>query len=167
MNDVAPSAPPLLTLSAATPDDAELVLTLTVAAYEEYRHTLVPASGVFKETVVTVRHDLTTGGGVLLLRDGEPVGCGRCETAADGSHLYIGRLAVLPAYRQQGYAAHMINWFAEHARARGLPELRLGVRLALPRNLNLYTRLGFEIFDYETRPDHPGRVSAWMRKRLG
>ena len=45
-------------LRVATPADAPLVLALTLAAYEEYRDVLVPESGVFGETIETVRSHL-------------------------------------------------------------------------------------------------------------
>ena len=50
-----------LALRAATAADAALVLTLTLAAYEEYRGVLVPESGVFGETLETVRSHLEGG----------------------------------------------------------------------------------------------------------
>ncbi len=52
-----------LALRAATAADAALVLTLTLAAYEEYRGVLVPESGVFGETLETVRSHLEGGVG--------------------------------------------------------------------------------------------------------
>jgi ribosomal protein S18 acetylase RimI-like enzyme len=59
----------------------------------------------------------------------------------------------------------MLDWFEQRAAALGVPEVRLGVRLNLPRNIALYERVGYEIFDYEFRPGY-GRVSAWMRKKV-
>ena len=50
-----------LALRAATAADAALVLALTLAAYEEYRGVLVPESGVFGETLETVRSHLEGG----------------------------------------------------------------------------------------------------------
>ena len=50
-----------LALRAATAADAALVLTLMLAAYEEYRGVLVPESGVFGETLETVRSHLEGG----------------------------------------------------------------------------------------------------------
>lgn len=154
-----------LLMRPAQADDLNLIMRLTLAAYEEYRDTLVPASGVFSESLEEVREELSRGGAVIALLDGVPAGCGRYEVNPERTHLYFGRLSVLPAYRQRGIAARMIGWFEEQARALGLPEVRLGARLNLPRNIDLYTRLGYEVYDYEDRPDY-GRVSAWMRKRI-
>jgi GNAT superfamily N-acetyltransferase len=52
-----------LALRAATAADSALVLALTLAAYEEYRGVLVPESGVFGETLETVRSYLEGGVG--------------------------------------------------------------------------------------------------------
>lgn len=157
---------PSLELREAAPEDAPLVLRLTLAAYEEYRDTLVPASGVFSETLDEVRAEVENGGVVIVWLNGEPVGCGRSEIPADRSHLYVGRLAVLPAARGRGIATRMLAWFEARAAALGLLEVQLGVRLMLPRNILLYERVGYEVFGYEDRPGY-GRISAWMRRRVG
>ena len=152
-------------IATATPDDAALVHRLTLAAYEEYRGVLVPESGVFAQDLDDVRADIAAGGAIIVWLGGKPVGCGRFAVPADRSHLYVGRLAVLPLYRGQGIASRMLGWCEGHAAALGLPEVQLGVRLQLPRNRALYERLGYETFGYEERPGY-GRTSAWMRKRV-
>lgn len=148
----------------ATPDDALLVHDLTLAAYEEYRETLVPPSGVFEDSVDDVRGEIEAGGAVIARWNGVPAGCARYEVAPDGSHLYVGRVAVVPAYRRRGIAGAMMGWCERFAADRGLPEVQLGARLNLPGNIALYTHLGYEIHDYEVREGF-GRVAAWMRKR--
>ena len=154
-----------LSLRAATPDDAALILALTLAAYEEYRGRLVPPSGVFEETLAEVESAIALGGAVVASRDGAACGCGRYEVASDGSHLYFDRLAVPPPFRRSSVASAIVRWFEARAAELGLPEVRLGVRLALPGNIALYRGLGYAIDGYEDRPDY-GRVAAWMRKRL-
>jgi GNAT superfamily N-acetyltransferase len=146
-------------------EDAELIFRLTLAAYEEYRDTLVPASGVFRESLDDVRDEIARGGAVIAWLGSEPIGCGRYEVDPEGKHLYFGRLSVLSEHRGRGVAARMVGWFEERARALGLPQVELGVRLNLPRNVDLYSRLGYEIVGYEERPGY-GRVSAQMRKRV-
>ena len=154
-----------LKLRAATPADAELIFALTLAAYEEYRGRLAPPSGVFEETLADVRLAIDLGGAVIATLDGEPCGCGRYEIAVDGSHLYFDRLSVPPRYRRRGVASAIVRWFEAHARELGIPEVRLGVRLALPGNIALYRGLGYTVDGYEDRPLE-GRTSAWMHKRL-
>jgi GNAT superfamily N-acetyltransferase len=154
-----------LRIVTATPSDAALVHRLTLAAYDEYRGVLVPESGVFAQDLDDVRADMAAGGAIIVWLGSRPVGCGRYAIPADRSHLYVGRLAVLPSARGKGIASRMLAWCEGHAAALGLPEVQLGVRLQLPRNLTLYERLGYETFGYEERPGY-GRISAWMRKRV-
>lgn len=163
MNEEADST---LRLRDATPDDAALVEQLTLAAYAEYRGVLVPMSGVFSESLDEIGEELAHGGGVIVERGDAPVACARFEVAADRSHLYIGRLAVLPETRRRGVARAMLAWLERRAQTLGLPEVRLGVRLALESNIRLYERAGYVVFDYEDRPQF-GRISAWMRKPVG
>ena len=156
---------PAITLREAAPDDAPLLHRLMLAAYAEYRDTLVPASGAFAETEEEVRAAVAAGGGVLAWVGEEPAGCGRFEYGPEHGFIEVGRLSVLPAYRGRSLATRMLRWFEERAAALGVPEVRLGVRLNLPRNIALYERAGYEVFDYEDRPGY-GRVSAWMRRRV-
>jgi ribosomal protein S18 acetylase RimI-like enzyme len=149
----------------ATPDDAALVHALTLAAYEEYRDTLTPPSGVFDDSVADVRREIADGGAIIAFWQDEPAGCARFEVAPDGSHLYVGRVAVVPDWRGRGIVAMMMDWCERHAAERGPPEVRLGARLGLPRNIALYTRLGYEIDGYEEDAGF-GRIAAWMRKRV-
>lgn len=159
------ATPADLHLRNATPADAPLVFSLTLAAYEEYRHTLVPPSGVFGESEAAVRSELERGGGVVAALGGEPVGCARFEIDPAGGFLYFGRLAVLPAFRRRGIAARIVRWLEARALELGLLEVRLGARLSLPGNIRLYTALGYETYDHEERAAF-GVVSAEMRRRL-
>jgi GNAT superfamily N-acetyltransferase len=154
-----------LTLRAATADDAPLLHHLMLAAYEEYRDTLVPASGAFEETVEDVRCAIVEGGGVVVLLDGEPVGCGRFDIGPERAFIEVGRLSVVPARRGGGIATRMLKWFEERAAVLSIPEVRLGVRLNLPRNIALYERAGYSAYDYEDRPGY-GRVAVWIRKAV-
>ncbi|HLZ72179.1 MAG TPA: GNAT family N-acetyltransferase [Dehalococcoidia bacterium] len=160
------SEPPLtLTLSETTPSDAETVAAVTLAAYAEYRLTLVPPSGVFSEALADVRRDLAHGGGVIASLGGEAVACARYECDPAGGFLYFGRLAVLPAHRRRGIAGQIVRWLEERALGLGLPEVRLGARLSLPANIRLYEGLGYTTYNYEERAGF-GIVSAEMRRRL-
>src|SRR5579883_2582416 len=129
----------MLTFREATPADAPLIFALTLAAYEEYRGRLVPESGVFEESLADVEEAIRHDGAVIAYLGDQPAGCGRYEIAADRSHLYFDRLSVPPAYRRRGVASAIVRWFERRAAAEGLPEVRLGVRLALPGNIALYT----------------------------
>jgi GNAT superfamily N-acetyltransferase len=135
-------------LARATRDDAVLVHRLTQAAYAEYRGVLDPPSGVDREGVADVERALDDGGAVLAWIGDTAVGAVRFHHAAD--HLAVERLAVIPTARGQGIARGLLAWLEELARQSHLSEVHLGVRLSLPRNVDLYQRLG-----YTMRRVHP------------
>jgi GNAT superfamily N-acetyltransferase len=158
--------------------DAALVHRLTLEAYEEYRGALVPESGVFRETEADVEEAILRGGAFIATVDGTPVGCARwvVERGGDGEHvnagvnagaagefLYIGRVSVLPSHRGRGIAAMLVARCEALARRLGLGEARLGVRIGLARNRELYERLGYVPFGEEVREGF-GPIAIWMRR---
>ena len=73
---------------------------------------------------------------------------------------------MLPTARGLGLAARLIEAVEAEARARGLPGVRLGVRIALPANQRLFDSLGYREISREAHPgfDHPTSIN--MRKAL-
>lgn len=122
--------------------DAEIVHRLTQAAFGGLA-ALDPPSGADRETVAAVRRDLETHGGALARAGARPVGCLRF--AAEHGHLHVRRVAVLPELQGKGIGRELMRWAENHAAAKGLPEVTVGVRLALPANLAFYKRLGYEV----------------------
>ena len=72
---------------------------------------------------------------------GTPAGCVLYEVNPD--HVYLFRLAVLPAHRRQGLGRALVESVEARARERGLRRVRLGVRVALPGQRASYERLGY------------------------
>ncbi len=122
---------------------APLVRELMLAAFEEYRGNLVVPSSAHDETVDDVVAHLNEGGGVLARCEGEVVGSGRYEWRE--GYVYIGRLSVLPPFRGRGVGAAMMEAIHGTARERGVPEVRISVRTLLPKNIELYERLGYVV----------------------
>jgi GNAT superfamily N-acetyltransferase len=152
------------------------------------------ASGDGHESSGDERH-AARAGGVIASIDGVPVGCARWSVrggdddrstglatggdhagSATGSggtapevpaaHLHVGRVAVVPAWRGRGVATALMGWLEEFAASRGLSEIRLAVRLTLPRNEAFYRRLGYrQTGRLETREGF-GPIALWMSKRL-
>ena len=152
-------------------------------------------AGVRRHLQGDAGHSRATGGGgepasgaVLALLDGQAVGCARWSVQTDepegglrgaadapvtrgaraqgGAYLYVGRVAVLPAHRRRGVATALMTWCERLAQRRGLHEVRLGVRLTLPRNEIFYERLGYRrTGELETRAGY-GPIARWMAKRV-
>jgi len=159
-----------LVLRAATAADAPVLAATIAAAFEQYRGKLVPESGAFGETAGSIAHelahDLSKGGAgaIVAERNGAIVAC--VMTRLEDGDLYLGRLAVLPAARGLGLAGRLIEAVEAEARARGLPGVRLGVRIALPANQKLFKSLGYREISRDAHPgfDHPTSIN--MRKPL-
>lgn len=81
------------------------------------------------------REHLYLAGGASL------AGCAFFAEQADA--LYIGKLAIDPAYQRQGLGRAFIGAAHDLARARGLPRLRLETRIELTENHAAFRALGF------------------------
>ena len=136
-----------------------------------------PASAAADSTVPA------RSGGVIASVDGAAVGCARWSVQMDDepaeaersgggpgrprAFLYVGRVAVLPAHRGRGVATALMAWCERLAADRGLREVRLGVRLGLPRNEALYRHLGYRPTGSLEEREGYGPIARWMAKPLG
>jgi ribosomal protein S18 acetylase RimI-like enzyme len=152
-------------LRAATAADAPTIAATIAAAFTQYRGKLIPESSAFRETPEAIVKQLANGSGAIVAeRNGTMLGCVMTELLE--GDLYFGRLAVLQAARGLGLAKRLIAAVEDDARARGLPGVRLGVRIALPENQKLFSSLGYREISREAHPgfDHPTSIN--MRKPL-
>ena len=154
-----------LTLRDATPSDTEAVYQVTKAAYEEYRGSLDPPSGVDKETLEAAENALHEGSAVLALVDGIVVGAARYEQRDNGS-LYVGRLAVLPSHRRRGIGRALMGAVEERARRLGSARVTLGVRDQLPQNRAFYESLGYRVDGHRSHPGYDHVTWTGMSKAL-
>jgi ribosomal protein S18 acetylase RimI-like enzyme len=153
-----------LVLRDATAADAALLVGVLHAAFEEYRGRLDPPSGVHGETVATVRQNLTRACAVLALQGEAVAGCVFCEPQAD--HLYLSRLAVLPAYRRAGVGRALVAAVEQRAPALHLLRVRLGVRLALTELRAAYERMGYRPIEYHAHPGYPAPTYVVLEKEV-
>lgn len=149
----------------ATLKDASLLATTIAAAFEQYRGKLVPESGAFGETADNITRQLKGGAGALIAeRNGQVLAC--VMTEMQEGDLYFGRLAVLPQARGLGLAKRLIGAVEAEARRRGLPGVRLGVRVVLTDNQRLFNSLGYVETSREPHPGFDYPTSINMRKAL-
>jgi ribosomal protein S18 acetylase RimI-like enzyme len=154
-----------LALRAATLADAPAIAATIATAFAQYRSILVPESSAFRETPEAITTQLAAGSSVIVAeRNGTMIGCVVTEVLE--GDLYFGRLAVLPEARGTGLAKRLIGAVEDEARRRGLPGVRLGVRIALEANQRLFNSLGYREISREAHPgfDHPTSIN--MRKPL-
>lgn len=153
-----------VTLEFIGPEHAAVVRDLMRAAFSEYDAVLTVPSSSMWESVEDVAGHIAEGGAVLARVGAEAVGSGRYALRDD--HVYIGRLSVLPAYRGRGIGAAMMLAMEQRAVAEGRTEARISVRTLLPKNIELYERLGYVV---TTRYQHErgNEIIVDLAKPLG
>ena len=129
-----------------------IVLSLLVALPGATRAEVPAAIAAPGETTVATWH--AEGAQVYECKaggDGKLVASIFC--AMNGDALYVGRLAVAPAYRRRGVASALVDAAKAEARRLGAKRITLGARIALPGNVALFRRHGFMIV---RETCHPG-----------
>jgi len=141
----------------ATAADVPAVKAVTDAAYERYVERIgrVPLPMEADPAAnVTERR-------VFLLR--EPVRS-LVVIEAHQDHLFLDSIAVHPDAHGQGAGRRLLTFVEAHARALGLPEIRLYTNALMWENQQIYPKFGYEVV--ERRVDGPyDRIH--YRKRLG
>jgi len=153
----------MITVTDATVEQAPLVHRIMLDAFAEYLGILDPPSGAHAETVEDVIAAMDQGGAVIAWENGDAIGSGRWRM--DEGSVYIGRISVLPAYRGRGAAHAMLMHMERIARERGFSRTRLGVRVLLPQNIELYQKVGYVITEKITHPKGNAEV-VFMEKKL-
>jgi len=134
------------------------------AAFAEYRGVLEPPSGALGLDAAAVRHLLELGGILVCESDGRIAACVFHRTHAD--YVYLGRLAVLPAFRGRGLGVRLVAEVEALAVAAGRNRVRLGVRLNLPRNREFFERLGYRQVGLDSHTGSTVPTFAWLEKRV-
>ncbi len=130
-----------LTLRRATAADAVAIADLVRLAFAAQSAQTNPPSSALKETPATITHELSIGGGAVVM-EGEAM-VGAVLWREEERSLYVGRLAVDPARRRRGIARMLMAECEREARRRGLKRMHLGVRLVLEDNRRLFLSCGF------------------------
>lgn len=131
--------------------DFDPVLGLIQSSFAFMHGRIDPPSSATRLSVADLSRQAGEGEIWLLEEAGHPIAC-MVLTPSDG-HLYLGKLAVDPAFRRQGLARQLVKHAVARARALALPELRLETRVELAENHKTFQAMGFT----ETgRSAHPG-----------
>ena len=153
------------TLDDAAFEDAPILTQLIVAAFEDQRGRIDPPSGAHHETPEKVLAKLAQGGGILAKRGDEAAGCVLYYPDDTGA-MYLGRLAVLPAYRQHGLGQILVEAVEAKARAAGYNSVTLSVRVALPKNRAYFERMGYAFTSADYHPGYTEPTFVHMAKPL-
>jgi len=148
----------------ATAQDVDTLTTIIRTAFAEYHDKLDPPSGAHAENPDQIRAKLAKGGATLALIGDKYAGC-VLYYPQDG-YLYLGRLAVLPDYRQHGVGQALVAAVERKGVEMGLPGVRLGVRIALPRNHAFFERLGYRVIGSHCHPGYTEPTFMTLEKPL-
>ena len=142
-----------------------LVHSIMRTAFAEFQGTLQPDSGANRETVEDVQAAMREGGAVLAWDGPEAIGSARYVIHLD--HLYVERVAVLPSHRRRGIASKLMACMEERARELGRPRIRVGVRMSLTGNVDLYRSLGYATIEVVPHQRGPDRIASMVKELDG
>lgn len=127
----------------AEKEDASLIAHLTRRCWADK---VAASSSGHREDKDKVSADLLQGGGFVLLLNEELAGSVRWLPLESAAHIWeVMRMGILPAFRGNGLAQHLLAAVIDSAHTAGVAELRLGVRSDQPRLLDLYAAYGFAL----------------------
>jgi GNAT superfamily N-acetyltransferase len=154
-------------LRAGGRDDAAALASLIRLAFAAQPIATDPPSSALRETAATIAAHFDGGGGAIVA-DGPlasgPVAALLWLEKADG--LYLGRLAVHPAWRGRGLARRLIAAAEQAAHRAGHVRLFVSTRLALVSNRRLFLSSGFVETRRSAHPGYAVPTSVEMEKRL-
>jgi GNAT superfamily N-acetyltransferase len=101
---------------------------------------------------------------LLAFSGGRLAGCVFCTPRDDC--LYVGKLAVEPAYQGHGIGRALMARAEAEARALGLPAIELQTRVELVENHAAFARMGFVRTAETAHEGHERSTSVTMRKTL-
>jgi predicted N-acetyltransferase YhbS len=123
-----------------------------------------PPPSALRVTEADVTSHLQSGSGAVAEADGNLVGSALWNASEGG--LYVGRLAVAPAWRRRGVARALVVAAEVAARKASLPRLYLSTRLVLLDNRLLFATCGFVETTREAHPGYAEPTFVNMEKRL-
>jgi predicted N-acetyltransferase YhbS len=154
------------TIRPLAPGDAAAALAVIHAAFRAQSVPTDPPSAALRETVETIAAHIAADGGACAVSGPEGIVAVLLWAEKEGDALYLGRLAVPPAWRRRGLARALVAAAEAEARRRGLARLTLGVRLVLEDNRALFAGCGFVETERTCHPGYTEPTSATMEKRL-
>ncbi|WP_257350700.1 GNAT family N-acetyltransferase [Pseudalkalibacillus decolorationis] len=127
--------------------DALLIHDLMIKAFMEYKDE-VPPSSALEETVQSISTALKDGEqGLIGYIDDEPVGMIRFQLKENGVYFY--RLSVIPEKQGQGIAKKILKSLEDYANKKEIPTILCKVRMTVPKNIKLYSSIGYSIYNEE------------------
>ncbi|MFV2046106.1 GNAT family N-acetyltransferase [Metabacillus sp. YM-086] len=150
----------------ATTSEAAVVHDLMIKAFIEYNNESPPSSAL-DETVHSVLDALEKGEKALIAFDeNRPVGMVRFQLKNEG--LYFYRLSVIPEKQGKGIGKKILSSIEDYANKVGVSTILCKVRMTVPKNINLYSSIGYSVYDEEVvhKPNSVNVKVLSMKKEL-
>lgn len=144
--------------------DAPVIYDLMIQAFKEFKN---PPSSALDETVQSVSDALENGEKALIAyEESQPVGMVRFQLKDEG--LYFYRLSVIPEKQGKGIAKKLLKSLEEYANNIGVPKLFCKVRMTVTKNIQLYSSVGYRVYDEEVvhKPNGINLKVVAMKKEL-
>ncbi|TXC92900.1 GNAT family N-acetyltransferase [Metabacillus litoralis] len=135
-------------------------------AFLEYKNEDTPSSAL-EETVQSISQSLENGEKALIaLEDNIPVGMIRFQLNHEG--LYFYRLSVIPEKQGKGIAKNILQHLEEYAKQVDVTTILCKVRMNLQRNIQLYSSVGYTLYDEEIvhKPNGASIKVVSMKKEI-
>ncbi|MBW6423620.1 GNAT family N-acetyltransferase [Rhizobium sp. XQZ8] len=142
--------------------DELLALILSSFAYMD--GVIDPPSSAHRLTLMSLAQKARDEVAFAALEEGKLAGCVFCKP--EPGFLYIGKLAISPAWQGKGIGRKLLSFAEEVAREKGLPVLRLETRIELTANHATFARWGFEKTAENSHAGFTRITSIEMQKRL-
>lgn len=139
-----------LTIRFAKHEEAEAIYSMIKESFLDYmKYTnntgIAPA---LKDTVEDVQKVVDEQKVLVLLDDDEPVGSLRCNI--DGKYAYIGRVCILPKYRQRGYGTLLMHKAEDFCVKNGVKCLALHTTAHNVPLIRFYMNVGYIVHSATT-----------------
>jgi ribosomal protein S18 acetylase RimI-like enzyme len=125
-------------IRAARAADVPAVKAVTDMAYHHY----IARIGVVPQPMEADHTANVAAGRVFVV--GEPV-IGLVVIEVHGDHLFLDSIAVHPDAHGKGVGRRLLEFVDAHARALGLPEVRLYTNALMWENREIYPKYGYEV----------------------
>jgi predicted N-acetyltransferase YhbS len=144
--------------------DAAAVAALIRLAFAAQFTVTDPPPSALRVREGDIAAHLGAGGGAVAEAAGGVVGSALWSEQDGG--LYLGRLAVAPAWRGRGIARALVATAEAAARRMALPGIHLSTRLVLLDNRRLFAACGFVETACHAHPGYAEPTFVTMEKRL-
>ena len=140
------------------------LLDLILSSFAYMNGRIDPPSSALSLTPAALKAKATAEIGYIALENGALAGCMFLRPEADC--LYLGKLAVAPAWQGKGIGKRLLAVAETVARERGLRSIRLDTRIELTGNHAAFAALGFARTAEKAHPGYERVTYVEMRKTL-